>query len=155
MRTSSAARAAFVVCLSLTVAATSASGAPGSQDQAPTAQQTRDDGLFAAPPVIDAPFSAEAVTTWRPPAGSGRPELSATSKMFRDRAGRVRVEQTFAGQPSAQGPQRIFVLPDPQIRLAFRFDPAARTAVEVPAGLVNMSVTSPDCLGRPSVDAVP
>ena len=64
--------------------------------------------------------------------------------MFRDRAGRVRVEQTFAGQPAAQGPQRIFVLPDPQSRLAFRLDPAARTAVEVPAGLANMSVTSPD-----------
>src|SRR6476660_435351 len=46
-------------------------------------------------PVLNAPFSAEAVTTWRPNEPSERLEWRVSVRFYRDREGRVRVEQTF------------------------------------------------------------
>ncbi len=148
MRTSSAAGAVIVLSV-MTAAPTPVAAQVAPSDQNAPHRLDLEGGLFAAPAMIDAPFSAEAVTTWKPAAGSGRPELRTTSRMFRDRAGRVRLEQAFAGQPAGGGPHRIFVLPDPQRRIAFLLDPAARTAREVPAGLVNMSTVTPDRLVVP------
>jgi hypothetical protein len=48
-------------------------------------------------PVLDAPLSAEATTVWHPPPSSGRGEIRATAHYYRDRAGRVRVEQNVVG----------------------------------------------------------
>jgi hypothetical protein len=141
--------ASVVVLGALSVGATDAVGQAGPTDEHARLEKELGDGLFAAPSVTGAPFAAEAVTTWRPPAGSGRPEQSATSRTYRDRAGRVRVEQTFAGQPAAHGAQRIFVLADPQRRSAYLIDPVGRTVVEVPPGLANMSTSTPATLVLP------
>jgi hypothetical protein len=88
--------------------------------------------ILGGAPVLDAPFTAEATTTWRPPANRGQPEMRATSRYYRDRAGRVRVEQDFAGADA--GPQRIFVTPDPDGRQMYDLDPKARTATAVGRG---------------------
>jgi len=88
--------------------------------------------ILGGAPVLDAPFTAEATTTWRPPANRGQPEMRATSRYYRDRAGRVRVEQDFAGADA--GPQRIFVTPDPDGRQMYDLDPKARTATGVGRG---------------------
>jgi hypothetical protein len=77
--------------------------------------------------VLGAPFSAEATTEWRPPADSGQAVLRAITYYYRDGAGRVRVEQHFAGhQPGAH---RIILMPDAGSReVADLVDPAARPA---------------------------
>jgi hypothetical protein len=95
-------------------------------------------GILVRTPVLDLPFSGDAVTTWRPPSNSGRHEVHATARYYRDRAGRVRVEQTFVGHPRAQGPHRIIVTPDLNDRWAYVLDPVARTAARIsraPGGL--------------------
>lgn len=115
--------------------------------QAPHPHQARveaelAEGLFKAR-VLEAPFAAEAVTTWTPPADSGRPVYRSRSRMFRDRTGRVRVEQTFAGQPESTGPHRIFVRTDPHGAAALMLDTVGRTSVEVPLGFADMSTAIP------------
>jgi hypothetical protein len=121
--------------------------------QEPAALQSRTEaelakGLFNAR-VVEAPFAAEAATTWTPPAGSGRPIFRSQSSMFRDRAGRVRVEQTLAGRPESTGPHRIFVRSDPQRAVALMLDTVAGTAVEVPSGFADMSTATPATLVVP------
>ena len=98
----------------------------------------RSDELFANPPVLDRPFSAEATTVWHPPAGSGRPEMRATTFYYRDGAGRVRVEQTFAGY--GHGPQRVIVWPDPSSVWAYALDPITHTSKPVGNGIAEMMV---------------
>jgi hypothetical protein len=140
MRPSPAARIALVFSVSVAAAlGVAGQERPAEQDEPRPSIET---GLFAPPRVLDAPFAAETVTTWRPPAASGRPALSATSRLFRDRSGRVRVEQWFADEPSASGPHRILLLDRLQSPLALALDPAARLVREVPAGLANMSITT-------------
>ena len=75
--------------------------------------------------VVNAPFSAEATTTWQPPANKGQPSLHATARYYRDSAGRVRVEQSLAGRDGQ--PQRIMLAPDGDSRDAYVLDPVART----------------------------
>ncbi len=98
-------------------------------------------GLFAAP-VLGAPFAAEAVTTWTPPADSGRPILRSRSRMFRDRAGRVRVEQTFVGDPESTHRYRAFVWSDPDRRTVHIIDASRGIVVPQSAGLANMSIAT-------------
>ena len=88
-------------------------------------------------PVLNAPFSAEATTAWQPPAGSGLTPLRATARYYRDSAGRVRVEQSFAGQGTAA--QHIILATDPDN--SFVLDPSARTVTtSVSRGLTQMMV---------------
>ncbi len=75
--------------------------------------------------VVNLPFSAEATTTWRPPASKKLPSLHAIARYYRDSAGRVRVEQSFVGRD--QHPQRIMLAPDGNSRDAYVLDPVART----------------------------
>ena len=96
--------------------------------------------ILARTPVLDSPFSGDAETTWRPPSNSGRHEARVASRYYRDRAGRVRVEQTFVGQTRGSSPQRVIVTPDVDRPWAYLLDPVARTAHRVsrsgsPAGL--------------------
>lgn len=71
--------------------------------------------------VRNAPFSAEAVTTWHPPAESGMPEMSSTRRYYRDRDGRVRVE--FVGGVT---PQRVIVTSDADTAGAYHLDTVER-----------------------------
>jgi hypothetical protein len=91
--------------------------------------------LLSGPRVVDAAFTAEATTMWSPPAGSGKPELRATARYYRDSAGRVRIEQGFVGDETAT---RVIVWPDVATRTAYLLDPAARTASTIPVGLAAM-----------------
>ena len=88
--------------------------------------------ILVRAPVLDSPFSGDAVTTWRPPSGSGRHEARVTTRYYRDRAGRVRVEQTFVGHTGGTGPQRIIVTPDANVGWGYLLDPVARTATRIP-----------------------
>jgi hypothetical protein len=87
--------------------------------------------ILVGTPVLDSPFSGDAVTTWRPPSNSGRHAVRATARYYRDRAGRIRVEQTFVGHTGRQSPQRVVVTPDLNRRWAYILDPAARTAMRI------------------------
>jgi hypothetical protein len=88
-------------------------------------------GILVPTPVLDSPFSGEAVTTWRPASGSGIREVRSTARYYRDRAGRVRVEQTFVAPTRGQSPQQVVVTPDPSQRWAYLLDPVARTATRM------------------------
>jgi hypothetical protein len=100
----------------------------------------RSDSILRFPPVLDAPFSAEVLTVWQPWPNSGRSELRASSRYYRDGAGRVRIEQMFIGSASGQQAQRIIVAADPSSQPVYLIDPAARTAGEVPRMYAVMSV---------------
>jgi hypothetical protein len=89
-------------------------------------------------PVRDAPFSAEAVTAWYPPANSGRTELRVTARYFRDQTGRVRVD--YLDGPSRA---RVMVTPDAD-RGAVLLDTAARTTTKSARMHLTMSVGA-DC----------
>lgn len=96
--------------------------------------------LFDKAPMLNAPFSAAVSITWNPPAARGLPMLRATALYCRDSAGRVRVEQTFAGNARER---RIFVVPDATARIAYALNPATRTvSTPVALGLAEMMVGS-------------
>jgi hypothetical protein len=83
--------------------------------------------------VFNAPFSADATTTVRQTLSDGtRIERSTTAHFYRDRAGRVRVEQMIIGlegvNPAAERQVRITVYPDPTKPGVFTLDPSTRTA---------------------------
>ena len=92
----------------------------------------RGDSILRFPPALDAPFSGEVLAVWQPRPNTGRSEWRATARYYRDRAGRVRVEQNFVGDSSGQHPQRIIVAPDPDSLPVYVLDPVARTAGKVP-----------------------
>src|SRR6478672_1951360 len=81
-------------------------------------------------PVLNAPFSAEAVTTWRPNEPSERSEWRVSVRFYRDRDGRVRLEQTFVDHADDRSPQRIVIASDPNGDTAFVLDSTARTVSE-------------------------
>jgi hypothetical protein len=90
-------------------------------------------------PVVNAPFSADATTVWSPPASTGQAPLRATAHYYRDRAGRVRVEQSFVGQ--GDRPQHVILAPEADSKMAYVLDPVARTvSTPVPRGLTQMMV---------------
>ena len=126
----------------------SAQGRQGSTDPreiervSRAAALARTDWVAAAPDVLngpvvtDAPFSADATTTVTQVLGDGtRIEQTTTARFFRDRAGRVRREQTIIGLGAVNGGgsvQTITIDPDPSDGMAYTLDPASRTAMRVP-----------------------
>jgi hypothetical protein len=124
----------------------------------------RGESILRFPPVVDAPFSAEVLTVWRPRPNTGRSELRATSRYYRDRAGRVRVEQTFVDNAGGHRPQRIIVAPDPDSKPVYVLDPVAQTTIKVPRMYAVMTVgdihdvempISPTCfIGFPRLDTI-
>ena len=89
--------------------------------------------------VRDAPFSAEAVTVWSPPANSGKTELRVTARYFRDHTGRVRVD--YLDGPSRA---RAMVKPDADRPVVYFLDTAARTTTKSGRTTLGMSVGA-DC----------
>ena len=91
---------------------------------------------MAGPVVTDAPFSADATTTVTQTLGDGtRIEQNTSARFYRDRAGRVRREQTILGLGAlnrGDGAQTITILTDPAGRTAYTLDPTARTARRTP-----------------------
>jgi len=81
-------------------------------------------GPLTAPPVFEAPFSADATTTVHAILGDGsRLDQSTTDHYYRDSAGRVRVERPMAGLPAAATMSerhiRTIVDSDPGVRGSF------------------------------------
>jgi hypothetical protein len=91
-------------------------------------------------PVLNAPFSAEAVTTWRLNEPNARSEWRVSARFYRDREGRVRVEQTFVDHADDRSPQRIVIASDPNNQMALVIDSAARTVSEYPRPVVRNTV---------------
>jgi hypothetical protein len=91
----------------------------------------RGESILRFPPVLDAPFSAEVLMVWQPRPNTGRSEMRATSRYYRDRAGRVRVEQTFVGNAGGHQAQRILVAPDPDSELVYLLDPVAGATTKI------------------------
>jgi hypothetical protein len=90
-------------------------------------------------PVVNAPFSADATTTVRQVLGDGtRIERVGRARYYRDRVGRVRVEQMIMGletlSPASDGQVRITIYPDPAKGNVFTLDPRARTVTPGPRG---------------------
>ena len=103
--------------------------------------------VLAGPVVADAPFSADATTTVTQILGDGtRIEQTTNARFYRDRAGRVRREQTILGLGALNGGamQTITIDPDPGDGNAYTLDPATRTARRVPRIIMpigaNMSI---------------
>jgi hypothetical protein len=97
------------------------------------------------PPVANAPFSADATTTVLQVLADGtRIERTAKARYFRDRIGRVRVEQMIMGldalNPAAEGQVRITISPDPASGAAFTVDPQARTFAAGPRSAASAGV---------------
>jgi len=116
------------LCLAVSLAAPSGAQTRGGRgsDRVLVVPQT------AAPAVRDAPYAAEAITTVTQVLGDGtRIERSVTAKVFRDRAGRTRREQTVIGlaslTPGADG-MRVITIADPVARLTYTLDERTRTA---------------------------
>ena len=79
-------------------------------------------GPLTGPPVPAAPFSAEATTTVQQTLADGtRIDASATARYYRDREGRVRVEQ-FIG---SSGPPRV--APGNDVRITIDPEPVPAT----------------------------
>ena len=91
-------------------------------------------------PVLNAPFSAEAVTTWRPNEPTARSEWRVSVTFYRDREGRVRVEQTFVDHADDRSPQRIVIASDPNDQMAFVIDSTARTVSLYPRPVIRNTV---------------
>jgi hypothetical protein len=92
----------------------------GSRDSVVPATQRFD---CIATPAAGAPFSAEAVTTWHPPANSGRPGLSMTARYYRDSAGRVRVDFV-----EGNGQEKVILTDAAERRAGYELDTAERVA---------------------------
>jgi len=89
--------------------------------------------VLAGPVVTDSPFSADATTTVTQVLGDGtRIEQTTNARFYRDRAGRVRREQTILGLGGLGSMQTITIAPDPTTGTAFTLDPTTRTARRVP-----------------------
>src|SRR5262245_49416556 len=91
-------------------------------------------------PVLNAPFSAEAVTTWRLNEPSARSEWRVSVRFYRDREGRVRVEQTFVDHADDPSPQRIVIATDPNDQMAFVIDSTAHTVSEYQRPVIRNTV---------------
>ena len=131
MRTMRAVRTAAIALLPLIIGS-SGDLAQSASDLA-AAPSERPDCI--ATPVLGAPFSADAVTTWHPPENSGRPELRVTARYYRDGAGRVRVDFV-----EGMDKERIIITGPAASREVYELDTATRTAFSTTRGHVAMVV---------------
>ncbi len=113
-------------------------------------------GPLSGPPVVGAPFSADAITTVQQILGDGtRIDRRGTARYYRDRAGRVRVEQVILGLEAlnpnlaASSQVRITVFPDPTQRTVYTLDPESRTAIQGPRDLAGQSIGGGDTFSVP------
>ena len=98
-------------------------------------------GPVTGPPVLDAPFSAEATTHVRQFERGQTIERTGVARYYRDRLGRVRVEQTFTQRGSTRAAEaRITIQPDPQRQAVFTLDTANRTANVHPRSIAGEAV---------------
>ncbi len=128
MRTLRRVMAVMIALTALIVSSLSALAQDGAPDSAVPPSQRPD---CIVTPEFDAPFSAEAVTAWHPPASSGKPELSVTARYYRDRAGRVRVDFV-----EGMGQARVILTRSAESREAYEIDTAKRTAFKTVRGHV-------------------
>jgi hypothetical protein len=89
-------------------------------------------GPLTGPPVLGAPFSADATTTVRATLGDGtRLDQTTTDRYYRDSAGRVRVERLMSDQPApstmSERHLRTIIDPDPSDRAVYTIDAQTRT----------------------------
>jgi hypothetical protein len=111
-------------------------------------------GPLGGPPVLNAPFSADATTTVRQTLGDGTSiERSATSRYYRDRAGRVRVEQIIADpenlNATAERQVRTSIYPDPSTWAVYTLDSATRTMTQDSHSSVGAAVGTGDTFALP------
>lgn len=100
-------------------------------------------------PVLDAPFTADATTTIQLAIGNGiRIDRRATARYYRDRAGRVRVEQTITS-PAADGQVRVTIQPEADSRANYTLDAATRMAQRGPGSLSDPAVGGGDTFAVP------
>jgi hypothetical protein len=132
MRTMRSVTTAIIALTTLIVGSPGILAQDGSRDSAAPPTQRPD---CIATPVVDAPFSAEAVTAWHPPATSGRPELRVTARYYRDSAGRVRVDFV-----EGMGQERVIITGSAASREAYELDTPNRTAFKTVRGHVAMLV---------------
>ena len=101
-------------------------------------------GPLTGPPVLDAPFSAEATTTVKAHLRGGvKLDQTTTMRLFRDRAGRVRVEQYMEALEPAKTVSeraiRTIVDPDPEDPWVYGLDPVTRTARRMARSIVALT----------------
>lgn len=92
---------------------------------------------LAGPIVTNAPYSGVFVTTILQILGDGtRIKEKTEAKFYRDRAGRIRREQTILGlaarNPSMQATRVVTIDPTPEDAFVYTLDPIARTARRAP-----------------------
>jgi hypothetical protein len=92
--------------------------------------------------VFGAPFSADATTRVREFKGGQTIERTGNARYYRDRLGRVRVEQTVIQNAGSTGPaeMRITIQPDPQRQSVFTLEAAERVANLHPRSVVGEAV---------------
>jgi hypothetical protein len=102
-------------------------------------------GPLTGPPVLDAPFSADATTTVRQTLPDGtRVERTGVARYYRDRAGRVRIEHMIVGldplNSAPKGQVRTIIAPDPRNGGVYTLDDATRTANPSPRFMYDLAV---------------
>jgi hypothetical protein len=96
-------------------------------------------GPLSGPPPLNAPFSADAITTVMQRLKDGtRIERKMTAHYYRDAAGRVRVVQTTSANRSTDS--RITLFPDPAKNWGYLLEPSSRHARYVPRSLEDVAV---------------
>ncbi len=125
------------------------------------AQHTMIGGPLSGPmPFLNAPFSAEAVTTVRQKPRSGTPlEQSTTARYYRDSFGRVRIELLMEGLPppktAAERHMRLTIYPMTEVHppapwwAGYTVDPVTRTVRYTGRSLVPLSSGGGHSLGIP------
>jgi hypothetical protein len=102
-------------------------------------------GPLSGPPVLGAPFSADARTIVHAILGDGtRLDQSNTDRYYRDSAGRVRVERPMSALPApvtiSERHVRTIIDPDPGNGGVYTLDAQTRTARSAPRSLVGMTI---------------
>ena len=90
--------------------------------------------FFGRPLLLGAPFTANAVTSWTPPASTGERRRQTSWRYYRDRHGNVRVEQVADGG----APQVIIA----NATHTYVLKPETRTAVRIGRGGAEMMAPS-------------
>jgi hypothetical protein len=130
------------LCLSVAVAITAAGLA-------------QNDGVgnpFTGQTVVGAPFTADATTTIRKMHRDGSLiDRRATARYYRDRTGRVRVEQPLSdpGSTSVSGELRVTIQPDPAQSAVYTVNDATRTKRLCGRGCADSAIGGGDTFSVP------